>query len=368
MLEIADRLLLRLDAGRPVVVATVVHLDGSGPRTVGTSMAWDGESVVGSLAGGCVEGAVVDVAERVLDDARARTIELGVDPDEPFAAGLACGGRLRVHLALVRPGDRVVDALRDAAADRAAGVALPLTGGGAPPFGTGPSPAVAARLEAAVAARVALGRPGLVTVECDGERVEAFVDVAVPPARMVVVGAMELSSALAAAATALGYAVTVVDPRPLFATPERFPGVDLVVDWPPRYLAAAGIDDRTVVCLLSHDDRFDADALAVALRSPAAFVGALGSRRTHARRVEALRTLGLTDDELARLHSPVGLDIGASTPQETAVSILAEVVAVRTGAHGGALRDRQGPIHRSVPTPEGRDTGAGRQVPAVGLR
>jgi len=342
MLEIAGRLLGRLDAGATVVVATAVGVDGSAPRALGTSMAWDGEHVIGSLAGGCVEGAVLDVADRVLDDGRPRTVELGVGDPDGLAAGLACGGRVRLHLARVAPGDPVTASLRDAAAGRAAGFALVL--GGA-------VDAVGSRVDAAVAARVATGTPGLVEIDCEGARVEVFVDVAVPPARFVVVGATEEAAALTAAARALGYSVTVVDPRPVFATPARFPDADVVVGWPPSYLADAALDERAVVCLLSHDDRFDAATLALALRSPAAFVGAMGSRRTHARRTAALRDLGVDADAIARLHAPIGLDLGASTPAETAVAILAEVVAARTGRSGTSLRTLTGPLHGEVLRP-----------------
>jgi xanthine dehydrogenase accessory factor len=298
--------------------------------------------VIGSLAGGCVEGAVLDVADRVLDDGRARTVELGVGDPAGLVAGLACGGRVRLHLARVAPGDPLTAALREAAAGRAAGVALVLDGDPV---------AVRSRLDAVVRARVATGVPGLVEIDCEGVRVEVFVDVAAPPARFVVVGATEEAAALAAAAAALGYAVTVVDPRPVFATAARFPGADLAVEWPPTYLAGTTLDERAVVCLLSHDDRFDAETLAVALRSPAAYVGAMGSRRTHARRVVALRELGIGDGEIARLHSPIGLDLGAGTPAETAVAILAEVVAARTGRSGTALRTLTGPLHAEARRP-----------------
>jgi xanthine dehydrogenase accessory factor len=339
MLEIAARLLARLDAGATLAVATVVGVEGSAPRALGTSMAWDGQQVVGSLAGGCVEGAVLDVADRVLDDGCTRTVELGVGDPDGLVAGLACGGRVRLHLARLAPGDPATAALRAAAAGRAVGVALVLDGAAGP---------VRDRLGRAVAARVATGSPGLVEISCDGVRVEVFVDVVAAPARFVVVGATEEAAALAAAAGALGYAVTVVDPRPTFATAARFPGADVRVAWPPTYLAAAGLDERSVVCLLSHDDRFDAETLAVALRSPAGYVGAMGSRATHARRTAALRALAVDDPTVARLHSPIGLDLGASTPAETAVAILAEVVAARTGRSGTSLRSLTGPLHAGV--------------------
>jgi xanthine dehydrogenase accessory factor len=306
VLEIAARLLDRLDAGVALVVATAIDVDGSMPRTVGTSMSWDGSAAIGSIAGGCIEGAIVDVAEQVLGDARTRVVEFGVSDSDAFAVGLACGGRIRLHLALVRPSDAVVAQLRDAAAGR--GAALALTAAG-------------------------------VSVAPDASAL--FVDRSEPPARLIVVGAMEFSAALSVAAQTLGFAVTVVDPRAVFLTAERFPGADLAVEWPPDYLARTSIDDRTVICQLGHDDRYDADLLEIALASPAAYVGAMGSRRTTELRRAALDARGV---DTARLHAPIGLDLGAATPEETAVSILAEVIAARSGRVAEPLRATRGSI------------------------
>lgn len=303
MLDIAARLLDRLDAGVPVVVATSIDVDGSAPRTVGASMSWDGAAVAGSIAGGCVEGAVVEVAERVLDDGRTRTVEFGVSDRTALGVGLACGGRLRIHLVRIVPGDPVATpALRDAAAGRSAAIALTPDG-----------------------------------VDAAGCTVPgAYLDVAVVPARMILLGALEFSVALSAAAVAAGFAVTVCDPRELFATSARFPGAEVVVAWPPEWLAAEPLDARTVVALLGHDDRWELDALAVALGSPAGYVGAMGSRRTTARRLAALAERGV---DATRLHAPIGLDLGASTPEEIAISVLAEVLAERAGATARPLRE-----------------------------
>jgi len=305
VLEIAARLLPRLEAGVPLVVATAIGVDGRMPRTLGTSMSWDGSAAIGSIAGGCLEGAIVDVASRVLDDGRTRVVEFGVSDDDALSVGLACGGAVTLHLALVRPDDPAAAAIRDAAAGSAAAVAFTADG-------------------LALAAEDAL-----------------FVDAVQPPARFIVVGAMEFSVALSTAAQALGYAVTVVDPRELFTTPERFPGAELVVAWPPEYLAATEVDARAVICHLGHDDRYDADLLEVALASPAGYVGAMGSRRTTARRRAELDARGV---DHARLHAPIGLDLGATTPEETAVSILAEVIAARTGRIPEPLRSADGSI------------------------
>lgn len=300
MLELATRMLERLDAGVPLVVATAIAVDGRMPRTLGTSMTWDGSAAIGSIAGGCIEGAVVEVAERVLDDSRPRVISFGVSDADALSVGLACGGNVTLHLALVRPGDPVVAGLRDAAAGRAAEVPL---------------------------------------VDADGEVV--YRDAIEPPPRMIVVGAMEYSAALSPAAQRLGFRVTVVDPRELFTTAERFPGAELVVAWPPEYLARTAIDPRTVICHLGHDDRYDADLLEVALASPAGYVGAMGSRTTTLKRRAALDARGV---DHARLHAPIGLDLGATTPEETAVSILAEVLAVRAGRIPEPLRATDGAI------------------------
>lgn len=330
MFEIADRLIAALDAGRRLAVATVVSIDGSAPRTVGTSMAFDGVAVIGSIAGGCVEGAVVEVCERVLADGLPRTPEYGVSDEQAYDVGLTCGGTLRIHVRLVTSADPTADQLRAAARGEAAGVAARL---GAELVDA----ELAARIDSELAARLSHGGSGLALLDCGGDQVEVFFEVTTAPPRLIIVGAMEFSAALAPAARALGYRVTVCDPRALFASPARFPDVDLVVAWPTTYLAQTAIDERTVVCVLSHDARFDAEAVAIALASPAGYVGAIGSRRTHDRRVAALRGLGVTEASIARLRSPIGLDLGASTPAETAISILAEVLAARSGAPVGAL-------------------------------
>jgi len=334
MFEIADRLVAAIDAGRTLAVATAVSIEGSAPRTVGTSMAFDGESVIGSIAGGCVEGAVVDVCELVLADGVSRTVDYGVSDETAFSVGLTCGGQLRIRVTAVTP--QVDAALRAAAAGAPAGLATVL-GETSGRFDD--------RIAAELDARVALGETALRTIDCDGELVDVFFEVATPPAHLIVFGAMEFSVALAAAGSALGYRVTVCDPRGLFATAARFPMAEVVVEWPTTWLARTPVDARTVICVLAHDDRFDAEIIAQALTLPVAFVGAMGSRRTHERRVASLRDRGVGDDAIARLHSPIGLDLGASTPEETAVSILAEVISARTGASAAALRETSGSIH-----------------------
>jgi xanthine dehydrogenase accessory factor len=297
MFEIADRLLAARDAGRRLAVATAVSIEGSAPRTVGTSMAYDGVAVIGSIAGGCVEGAVVATCEEVLADGVPRTVEYGVDDETAFSVGLTCGGQLRIHVQLMD--DELARRLRD---------------------------------------RVPI------VISCEGDEPVVFVDEPVIPRRLIIFGAMEFSVALSAAAQLLGYVVTVCDPRPLFATKERLPGAEVVVSWPTSWLSETEVDENTAICVLSHDGRFDAELIALALASGAGYVGAMGSRRTHDKRVASLREIGVTD--IGRLHSPIGLDIGASTVQETAVAILAEIIADRTGASAESLKSTEGSIHR----------------------
>ncbi|MBD8060023.1 XdhC family protein [Cellulomonas sp. JH27-2] len=329
MLEIAARLLALMGEGRSVAVATVVSMNGSGPTVVGTSMAVDDTgAAVGSIAGGCVEGAVYELCRSVLSGGPARLEEYGVTDEDAFAVGLTCGGVLRVHARMLSSSD--VPALRAAAAGAPARVATPLDG---------PLPDVFAP---------AVVRSGLVRAASSSGPVEIFVEVSDAPPRLLVYGGLEFSAALAAAATPVGYRVTVCDARPVLATPRRHPAAaEVVVDWPVRHLAAQTLTARDAVAVMAHDDRFDADLVLAALRSGAGYVGAMGSRRTQAGRVAELIERGATDDELARLHGPIGLDIGASTPAETAISVLAEVLAVRSGASGLALTATGGPIHRT---------------------
>jgi len=293
MFEIADRLLAAVAAGRRLAVATAVSIDGSAPRTVGTSMAFDGTSVIGSIAGGCVEGAVVEACELVLADGIPQTVEYGVSDESAFSVGLTCGGQLRIHVQLLT--EDLIEALRE---------------------------------------------------QRDLEVCAGFTERAPVGRHLIVFGAMEFSAALSAAAQVLGYRVTLCDPRSLFATPERFPGAEVVVSWPTAWFETAEVDDRTVICVLSHDARFDAELIALALESPAEFVGAMGSRRTHDRRVASLRERGVDEKAIARLRSPIGLDLGASTVEETAVAILAEVIAARSAASALPLSVTTGSIHR----------------------
>ena len=371
MLEIAGDLLDALAAGHRVAVATVTRVLGSAPRTLGTAMAvTDAGAVIGSISGGCVEGAIYESAQEVLETGRGQLTEFGVSDDDAFAVGLSCGGTVEVFLAEFAPaGQRnalssaVRAQLERAAAGQAAGIALVVAGAGAglmlvsddPDVAAGPDGAngldadAVRRIRAQLRAGVSSGQSTVGTVDCEGVTSRVLYLVAQTPPRCLIFGAVDFAGALSAAATLLGYRVTVCDARAVFATPDRFPtAAEVVVEWPSDYLARTETDARTVVCVLTHDEKFDLPLLATALTLDVAYVGAMGSRRTHERRMLRLRQAGVSDAALARLHSPIGLDLGASSPAETAVSILAEVLAARSGASAEPLRDRPGPIHPSA--------------------
>ncbi len=359
----------------PVALATGVGTSGSAPRQAGAAMvvAADGR-IAGSVSGGCVEAAVVDLAEATLTSGEPTLRTFGFAADDLFDVGLTCGGRIEVLVQRVGLDDGLGDvAARVAAGDAVAvvtvlehpdprrvgerlvvdGATLEAVPADAAPAGSGAT-GLRRALQDRAQAMLASGATGVVHCGPDGSPlasgVRAFVQTWTPPPRLVVLGAVDFARALAGAGRFLGYDVTVCDARPAFTTGDRFPDAHrVVVDWPHRYLdaevAAGRIDARTVVCVLTHDARFDVPTLTRALRLPVAYVGAMGSRRTHRERLEQLRAAGLTGEELDRLHSPLGLDLGARTPEETAISILAEVVAVRRGGTGRGLGDTDGPIH-----------------------
>ena len=307
------------DAGRGAVLATVVETWGSAPRRIGAQLviAGDGE-MQGSVSGGCVEGAVVLEAVEALEKGEQRLLEYGVSDGDAFAVGLACGGTIRV---LVEPVGAVlpVDLLRALVTARAERrpVAYEVN------LVTGTR-----RLSTeGHAQRFAFDRSG---VEPDGA---LFVAIHNPPLRLVVVGAVHIAQALVPMARLLGYDPVIVDPREAFGSQARFPGERILADWPDEALAATGLDSRTALVLLTHDPKLDDPALHLALRAPCFYIGALGSKRTHASRVARLTEAGFSEADIARIRGPIGLDIGASGPAEIAVSILAEMTRVlRLGA------------------------------------
>ncbi|MFL6128594.1 MAG: XdhC family protein [Mycobacteriales bacterium] len=353
--------------GRPLALATVVGTSKSAPRAPGAAMAVnaDGE-VVGSVSGGCVEGAVYDLAQDVLGGEDPVLQTYGYSDTDAFAVGLTCGGSVSVFVQAVTAArlPQLGEVLASLDADEPVALATVIEGHGQ----------VGARL-AVWPDRVAgsLGAEGLDAAVVDdargmlehgstgrrhygpnGERrrdeVTVFVEAFAPPPRMLVFGAIDFAAAVARIGKFLGYRVTVCDARAVFATARRFPDADeVVVEWPHRYLARTRVDARTVICVLTHDPKFDVPLLEVALRTPAWYVGAMGSRRTHDDRLARLREVGLTDEELGRLRSPIGLDLGARTPEETAVAVAAEIVAGRWGGSGLPLRVTEGDIHRHAP-------------------
>lgn len=373
MREVLTELLDWWEQGHSVGVGTVVATFRSAPRPPGASMLVgpDG-TAVGSVSGGCVEGAVYELAQEVLQSGSPALQRYGVSDDDAMAVGLTCGGILDVWVEQMSR--ETFPELDEVAADVRAGrpVAVAtviehpdptwlgrrmLVRPDQEPTGTLGSARVDAAVRDDALGQLALGHNATLGYGAEGQRrgegMRVFVWAFAPPPRMLVFGAIDFAAAVARVGSFLGYRVSVCDARPVFATHSRFPAADeVVVDWPHRYLAAeqeAGrIDGRTVITVLTHDPKFDVPLLEVALRLPeVGYVGAMGSRRTHEDRQERLRAVGVSTAELDRLRSPIGLDLGARTPEETAISIAAEFVAERWGGSGRPLAERQGRIHHS---------------------
>jgi xanthine dehydrogenase accessory factor len=291
MSDLTDHIDAWHTTGRPYALASIVSVHGSTPRDVGPALAVDGSGrVIGSVSGGCVDAAVYDLCLRVLgraEDDPLRETYAETDDEDDLAPNLVCGGEITVEARRVDP-----------------------------------------RLE---------GRP--VTDPDD-------------PPRLIIFGAVAFADALVKMGRLLGFHVTVCDARPIFATRDRYPWADeVVVSWPHKYLVETPTDARTAICVLTHDERFDVPVLQEALLMPLAYVGAIGSRHTCAHRAARLEALGVPPEALARLRSPIGLDLGAHTPEEVAVSILAEIIAVTRGGTGRPLHETDGPIHRRVHPP-----------------
>ena len=367
MHDVVDEVARLHTAGERFALATVVGTWRSAPRQPGAAMvvAADGEPT-GSVSGGCVEGAVYELAHEVMDTGEPVLQRYGVSDDDAFAVGLTCGGIIDVFVEPVDPGTfpELPDVVASIQAHEPVAVATIVDGPGRAGAHLVVWPDRAAgslgsrRLDQAVVddVRGALdhGANRLLRIGPDGERRQdelcLFVQSFAPPPRMLVFGAIDFAAAVARVGKFLGYRVTVCDARGTFATPRRFPEADeVVVEWPHRYLATQEIDNRTVICVLTHDPKFDVPLLEAALQTDAAYIGAMGSRRTHDDRLARLRDEGVPEEALARLSSPIGLDIGARTPEETAVSIAAEIVAHRWGGTGVPLTGTDGPIHADPP-------------------
>ena len=396
MLDLAGPLREWIEEGRDFAVATVVAVGGSAPRPPGAALAVSADgTAVGSVSGGCVEGAVYDLCLQALRDGETLVERFGYSDEDAFAVGLTCGGTIDVMITPFAGGrpagkaervekadraDRAEKAARAARAARAAlaaaarsepvalarvvrgpsgllGQALLVRPDGSSDGGLGGGPDLDRAALDRARALLDTGHTGTVELSEDGSHcpggLTLLVESAVAPPRMIVFGAIDFAAALVRAGAFLGYHVTVCDARPVFATRARFPQADeIVVDWPDRYLRRTETDGRTVLCVLTHDAKFDIPLLTEALRLPVAYVGAMGSRRTHEDRNRRLRDAGVSERELARLRSPIGLDLGARTPEETAVSIAAEIIAARHGGTGAPLTGSGRPIHRPAREPQ----------------
>ncbi|MFF4850507.1 XdhC family protein [Streptomyces sp. NPDC001194] len=377
MLDIAEELNRWVEQGRDFAVATVVAVGGSAPRQPGAALAVDSEgTAIGSVSGGCVEGAVYELCQQALEDGETVRERFGYSDDDAFAVGLTCGGIIDILITPVPVGSpaREVFASALAAASRGEaaavariaegpaellGRAVLVRGEGGFEGGFGGHPELDRAIAEEARAMLDAGRTGVLEIGADGrlcgEPLKVLVESSVPPPRMIVFGAIDFASALVRIGKFLGYHVTLCDARPVFATKNRFPEADeIIVEWPHRYLeaqsSAGAVDGRTVLCVLTHDAKFDVPLLELALKLPVAYVGAMGSRRTHEDRNKRLRDVGVTELELARLRSPIGLDLGARSPEETALSIAAEIVANRRGGSGAALTGAHIPIHPDTST------------------
>ena len=381
MRDILSKVTKWWEAGDTVGLATVVRTFRSAPRDPGAALAVSAEGeVIGSVSGGCVEGAVYELSLDVCETGDPVLQTYGVSDNDAFAVGLTCGGILDIFVepidqarfpelgeiasavergepvavATVIAGPGQIGARRVIWAGDGTGEGAAADGwhvGSSGTLGSG------ARLDQAVdddaRGMLAQGLTGIRRYGEHGERrgdeLSVFVNAFAPPPRMLVFGAIDFAAAVARVGKFLGYHVTVCDARKVFATPARFPDADeVIVEWPHRFLAGTSVDARTVICVLTHDPKFDVPLLEVALRTPAGYIGAMGSRRTHEDRLDRLREVGVTDDELARLRSPIGLDLGARTPEETAVSIAAELIQLRWGGTGTPLTDTEGRIHHHI--------------------
>ncbi|MFC9840127.1 XdhC family protein [Rhodococcus sp. NPDC127530] len=359
MREILDQLVSWNREHITYAVATVVQTFGSAPLGPGTAMAVsENGAVVGSISGGCIEAAVVDIADDVISTGQSSYQRFGVSDDDAFTVGLTCGGTIEVNISPHTPAlAQMLDQVHQAVATHEP-VALATTLGGPHVthlflddvlHGSTGDADLDRAIEIRMAGMVNAGSSAV--TECRAgdhcqSPVRLFVNTFAPPPRMIVFGAIDFARAVTQVGKLLGYHVTLCDARPVFATRARFPEADeIIVDWPHRYLQSQQLDGRSALCVLTHDEKFDVPLLERALRLEVGYVGAMGSRRTCLNRERELRLLGLGDTELDRLHAPIGLDIGGRTPAETAISIAAEIITAREGRTGNPLSESQSPIH-----------------------
>ena len=343
MKEVAAELAQWLATGDSVAIATVVRITGSAPRPLGaTLIARAGEKIAGSVSNGCVESAVYEEAMAVLRDDHARVVNYGISDEFAFTVGLSCGGSIDV---LIEPVGMLHRAALEAVlsehpallvrivapTDRAGTIAL-LTEDRAEGWSS-----ELADLKVGALAALGEGRSRTVTARLGTSDATIFLEALAMPPLLTIVGATHVGQALAHLAKAVGYRVVVADPRTALANPERFPGMEILAAWPEEALAMLRFGPSSAIAVLTHEDKFDHPALLAALRSSAGYIGAIGSRTTNEKRVAWLRTHGVRDRDLARIHAPIGLDIGASGVEEIALAILAEIVAVRRQRSGRSL-------------------------------
>lgn len=347
MKDVAGTIQQWLDEGRQVAMATVINTWGSSPRAVGANMVVDSQgNIAGSVSGGCVEGAVVEISQTVLADEPAQKVHFGVSDETAWQVGLACGGEIDVFVERLDP-DHFE--FIQAAIEQELPVATMTVIGGAE-HELGRKMSVSGNRGERVLAdwedgtlkdgaldlarkRIQMGRSGLDELVIDDPEkstLQLFTEVVPPPPSLVIVGGVHIAVALAEYAKVLGHRTIVIDPRRAFGSVERFPEVDqLLTEWPQSAFEQLHLNTNTAVAVLTHDPKIDDPALMVALPSPAYYVGVLGSRRTHEKRLKRLREAGMEESLLERLHAPIGLDIGAQSPEEIALSVMAEVIQAR---------------------------------------
>lgn len=352
--------------GVPYALATVIGTSRSAPRPPGAVLAMgeDGR-VVGNVSGGCVEPAVVELAREVLEQGGSRRARFGYSDSQALDVGLSCGGEVDIFIRRVDGSRLPLEALAAALASDVPVAVVTIIEAPDQTEIVGHSLVVTDReshgrllgselgraLEVEARSSLRAGGVSLRELGSSGERMQDDVTVAIESfserPRLIVFGAIDYAAAVAAMGRFLGFHVTVCDARAAFATPERFPDADdVIVEWPHRYLERTRLDETSALCVLTHDPKFDIPAIVAALQTPVGYLGVMGSRRTHEDRLRRLRAAGVPEHDLARLRSPVGLDLGGRSPQETAVAIAAEIVMVRNRASGQPLRERQGAIHR----------------------
>ncbi|HEV2413536.1 MAG TPA: XdhC/CoxI family protein [Candidatus Dormibacteraeota bacterium] len=315
MREVLDELNAWIGGREEIAIATVIETWGSSPRPLGSKMlVTRSGKMAGSVSNGCIEGAVFEEAQKVLKTGKSEIAAFGVADDVAFDVGLACGGHIEVFVQPLTPAHRQVVGMLNR------GEAATLTTN----LITGESEVMIGTLEGSELAT----RNG-----------DLFVEPLRRPAHLVIIGAIHIAIPLHRLAKLMGYRVTVVDARAKFANKERFPEADeVVVAWPDEAMSKITVDGSTYVVILTHDPKFDIPALRSALKTRAGYIGAIGSRKTNQNRFDALRKEGFTEEQLARVHGPIGLDLGGRGAEETALGILAEITAVRFGGSGVSMR------------------------------